>query len=481
MVLSRRKKKMKSEKIKIQEASFRDPCGFLYFIGEDLYRQINHVARGDYDLLQSSGLYECLAGKELMIGHQEVEVESPAPDKKYKTIKPERIGFISYPYEWSFSQLKDAALLTLEIQKIALDFGMTLKDASAYNVQFRKGKPVFIDTLSFERYKEGRPWVAYRQFCQHFLAPLALMGLKDVRLGQLMKNNNDGVPLDLASSLLPAVSWLDLNLLMHIHMHAKAQRKYSASSLQSTGRGLSLSALQGLIDSLQTAVRKLKNRNKDSEWAEYYRDTNYSQESFTHKRELVSDFLDEIRGGVVWDLGSNTGIFSRIAGEKGFEVISIDGDPETVERNYLQVRADQEKDILPLLIDLTNPSPDIGWSNEERRSLLKRGPADVVLALALVHHLAISNNLPLMKIGEFFSRICNWLIIEFIPKQDSQVKRLLASREDIFDEYDRNGFENAFDDFFEIQKAENIDGTTRSLYLMKKRFGPEEQQGRNGR
>jgi len=188
---------------KVLPSSFRDPSGFLFLRDGFIYRQVNTIYRENYDYLISSNLYKTLVDAELLIPHHEVDIKKARSDEIYKVIKPELILFISYPYEWCFSQLKDAALTTLEIQKKSLDFGISLKDCSAYNIQFRKGKPIFIDTLSFERYHQGKPWVAYRQFCQHFLAPLALMSYKDIRLNQLFRVYIDGPPLDLTSSLLP--------------------------------------------------------------------------------------------------------------------------------------------------------------------------------------------------------------------------------------------------------------------------------------
>ena len=468
MDLPERKKTMKSDKVKIQAASFRDPGGFLFYVGEEIYRQVNQSAKNDYDLLLSSGLYEILAAKGMLVRHKEIDIVSPLPEKKYRIIQPERVDFLSYPYEWCFSQLRDAALLTLDIQNIALDNGMSLKDANAYNIQFSKGRPVFIDTLSFEEYKENRPWIAYRQFCQHFLAPLALMVMVDVRIGQLARNYIDGIPLDLANSLLPRKALLNPNLLMHLHLHARAQQKYSSSDPERTKKDFPLLALRGLVDSLANTVRKLARKKKATEWSNYYETNNYSQGGFNHKQELVSRFLDRAGGKTLWDLGSNTGIFSRIASRKGFNVISIDNDHESVECSYLQTREIGEDNILPLLIDLTNPSPGIGWSNEERRSLLDRGPADVVMALALVHHLAISNNVPLDKLARFFSRMSNWLIVEFVPKDDLQAQRLIFSREDIFPDYSRECFEEAFSVLFEIKMFEYIKESKRILYLMRK-------------
>jgi hypothetical protein len=364
--------------------------------------------------------------------------------------------------------LKDAALAILSIQRRALKAGMSLKDASAYNIQFVRGKATLIDTLSFELYKEGQPWVAYRQFCQHFLAPLALMALRDVRLNQLLRVYIDGVPLDLASELLPSKTRFHFGLLTHIHLHAGAQKRYSGVDVKSRAPTMSQQAMTGLIDSLDSAIRKLEWKPGGTEWENYYDITNYSDAAFEHKKQLVEEWSARWKPSLVWDLGANNGVFSRVAGESGAYVVSSDIDPTAVEQNYRQMKEEKTQNLLPLLIDLTNPSPSLGWANEERDSFGARGPADMVLALALIHHLAISNNVPLLQVADFFSKIGKWLVIEFVPKVDSQVQKLLVSREDIFPNYTREGFEAAFRQRFRIAEAVNVRESERILYLMER-------------
>lgn len=452
------------------QSSFRDPSGFLFIRKGVMFRQINIVYKENYEILMKSGLYKELTNLGLLIPHREIEGDFFRPEVGYKVISPDIIPFISYPYEWSFSQLKDAALLTLKIQKISLEFDMSLKDASAYNIQYHNGKPVFIDTLSFERYKYGAPWVAYRQFCQHFLAPLALMSKNDIRLGRLLNNYIDGIPLDLCSKLLPFSSRFSFSLLSHIHLHAKAQAKY-ANTNQTTKKMLpkiSKSSFIGIIESLQSAVKKLKWEHKNTEWSDYYDNTNYSAKAFTSKEKIVENYISTSKPGKVWDIGANDGYFSRIASNKGINTISFDVDPVAVEKNYSIVKRNNENNLLPLFCDLTNPSPGIGWENIERSALIGRGPADLLLALALVHHLAISNNLPFSKIAKFMSHICNQLVIEFVPKSDSQVQRLLANREDIFSDYTQKSFEKEFGYYFLVKEKHGIEDSKRILYLMTK-------------
>ncbi|MBU8933395.1 MAG: SAM-dependent methyltransferase [candidate division Zixibacteria bacterium] len=447
--------------------SFRDPSGFVFFREGQLYRQVNSEYRENFELLTSSGLHESLVGKGLVVSFEEVDIPPHDPETADRILKPEEVPFVSYPYEWCFGQLKDSALTTLAIQKLALEHGMSLKDASAYNIQFLKGKPVLIDNLSFDRYEEGTPWVAYNQFCRHFLAPLALMAYCDIRLGQLLRVNIDGIPLDLTSKLLPRRTWMTFSLLTNIHLHAASQRRAADKGTTTGGKGvMSKRGLLGLIDSLETRIRKLKWSPGNTVWGDYYSDTNYSREALDHKRQLVSESLNVMTPISVWDMGANTGLFSRLASERGAYTVAFDMDSSAVEANYLECRKKGDDLLLPLMLDLSNPSPDLGWAHRERMSLRQRGPADLVMALALVHHLAIGNNVPLSDISRFFGEIGRALIIEFVPKEDSQIQRMLANREDVFPDYDRAHFEKAFSDHFHIKQTSPIRDSKRTLYLM---------------
>jgi len=453
-------------------ASFRDPSGFVFEREGILYRQVNRSYAADYDRLLSSGLYDELVDRGLLITHDEVSVAETGRGDPYRIIRPRRVPFVSYPYEWCFGELKDAALATLEIQQIALGFGMTLKDASAYNIQIDQGRPVLIDTLSFETYREGAPWVAYRQFCQHFLAPLALISYRDVGFGQLSRVELDGVRLALARSLLPARAWLRIQLFLHIWLHAGFQRRFEGAASEDATvpkeRPLSRKNLDNLLAGLKSACTSLDWKPEGTEWADYYEGDSYTDEGDEDKAAVVGRHLDRVRPAEVWDLGANTGRVSRIASERGIYTVSFDVDPACVERNYREARRSKESHLLPLVMDLVNPSPALGWAHEERDSLAERSSADLVMALALIHHIAISNNVPLTRIASYFARLAEHLIIEFVPKSDPKVKILLATREDIFPTYTQKGFEEAFSSVFEIVDAHSVKGSERTIYLMRR-------------
>jgi hypothetical protein len=450
-----------------EPSSFRDPAGFLFRENDIIYRQVNPVGLPDYHYLMRSGLYQQLVEVGWLVPHEEMthlDQDSPGP----LIIRPARIPFISYPYEWCFSELQEAARLTLSIEKKALRKGMTLKDCSAFNVQFLDGKPIFIDTLSFERYQTGKPWDAYRQFCQHFVAPLALMAYVDVRLSQLFRQYIDGIPLDLASRLLPKTTYLNFGLLIHIHLHARSQKRFSDTPpMEEMGGEISLQQRLGLIESLDSAVRKLKITIPSGGWRDYETFHNYTPEAVEAKQTAVKEFLERINPKIVWDIGANTGVYSRLSCQMGASTIAFDLDPHAVEWNYRLMREEDVRNLLPLVLDITNPSPDLGWANEERKSLSARGPADAVLALALIHHLAIGNNLPFSAIAEFFQKITRALIIEFVPKNDPQVSRLLHVRKDIFTNYNQERFEQEFSRFFDLIDCRDITDSCRKIYLFK--------------
>jgi len=407
--------------------SFRDPAGFVFHQGGQLYRQVNRSYRANYEHLMQSGLYANLTRRGILVAHRETRIP-PLDTEGFLVLQPEVVPFISYPYEWSFGQLRAAALVTLEVQKAALKHGMTMKDASAYNIQFRGSKPVFIDTLSFELYQEDQPWVAYRQFCQQFLAPLALMSHTDLRLGLLLKSHLDGIPLDLASKLLPWRTRLQSGLLVHLHLHAgrlhpgpKAERTIAKPG------SMSRNAMLGLVHSLLDTVRELKSRSRGGEWVDYYA-KRPSYETLTYKDEVVKEMLRMSSPDTVWDLGANTGRYTWIASELGANVIALDADATCAQVIYEDSVAKESSTVLPLVMDLTNPSPSLGSEGTERSSLFQRGPADTVLGLALLHHLAIGNNLPLASIARMFHVMGRYVIVEFVPQDDPMVKKMMVDR-----------------------------------------------------
>ncbi|MET0552305.1 MAG: SAM-dependent methyltransferase [Vicinamibacteria bacterium] len=446
-----------------EPSSFRDPAGRVFRRDGVLLRRIEPRYAPHYDRLMSSGLYEALVADGRLVAHEEVAAGA-ADAGAYRILRPKAIPFISYPYEWSPGQLRAAALLTLDVMQAALQRDLVLKDASAFNVQFVGSRPLLIDTASFESYAEGTPWVAYRQFCEHFLAPLALACGRDPRTSGLLRAHIDGIPLPLASRLLPGRSWLRFGLLSHVHLHARAQKRLGGATAAAARATMSRHALLALVDSLRRTVDGLRRPSRRSDWSDYETTCNYTAAAREQKASAVRRFLGEERPRLVLDLGANTGWFSELGTSAGAYVVSIDGDVEVVEASYARAAATGDRRLLPLVMDLSNPSPGLGWDGRERRALAERGPVDAVMALALVHHLAIAGNVPLPMIASWLARLGRRALVEFVPKDDPQSRRLLAVREDVFDRYDQAGLEEALRSHFTIEWAAPLAESGRVLY-----------------
>jgi hypothetical protein len=448
-----------------ETSSFRDPAGYLFWRDGKIYRCVLEGYRRQFRAAEETGLFrECQSNGSLLSFELS---DVPAPEPCVAVLEPRQLPFISYPYEWSFDQLKDAALATLDLHLQALEKGMLLKDASAYNIQFVDGRPVLIDHLSFDLVADHGAWPAYGQFCRHFLAPLALMSYVDLGLGRLLQLHIDGIPLDLASALLPRKSWWKFGLTTHLHLHAKLTTKHAGTRKAAKTKVLSAEQLTVLARSLRSTVDSLRPAGKQTEWGDYYTDTNYSREAFETKHTVVRELVAQIRPSSVWDIGGNDGHFSRTLVDLTDRIICMDIDPAAVAKNYVACKTANISTVLPLVLDICNPSPGLGFANEERRSILTRDHPELVIALALVHHIAISNNVPLGDFASVLSRLTDHLIIEFVGKQDSQVQRLLVNRVDIFVSYTQAGFEAAFGAYFDVIERRPIPGSCRTLYLFK--------------
>lgn len=453
--------------------SFRDPAGRVLEANDGtLLRTVTPSFAATWDAVAASGLYEALHERGLLVAHEEVDpglVDEPV----HRLLRATRVPFVSYPYEWSPAQLRAAALHTLTVAEVALDHGCVLRDASAYNVQFVGTRPVFIDTLSFEPWVEGEQWVAYGQFCRHFLAPLALQVLVDHRLADLLRTNIDGVPLDLAASLLPLRSRLRPGLLLHLHAHARASGRGEvdpdrpARSVQVGER-----ALRGTLDGLRGAVRRLTWTPPRTTWGAYYDELgHYSDDASEQKQAAVRDLVGRVAPDLVLDLGANTGRFARIAAEGGADVVALDIDHGAVEAAHRSLEDDPVPagSVLPLRYDLANPSPSLGWATAERSSLAGRGRADLVLALALVHHLAVGNNVPLPMVAEHLAALGRHALVEWVPPDDPKVRVLLATRQRSYDDYTAAGFRDAFHQHFEPVEEVAVADSGRVLHLLRAR------------
>jgi len=449
-------------------ASFKDPSGFIFQAEGTIYRQVNKSYTAAYDKLMSSGLYQQLVSRKQLISHQEIAENLTQSPEWYKTLQPAVVPFISYPYEWSFEQLRDAALLTLSVLKTALNHGMILKDATPFNIQFVEGKPVFIDTLSFDLYDHTKPWVAYRQFCQCFLFPLYLEHYLKKDVQKILSVYIEGIPVDVTARLLPWKSNLSLGVWLHVYLQNTVQRggkKEGANPVQFQKKKL-LDLVSHLVSILQ---RFPEERTYKTTWNNYYDDTILSQEYLQEKEKIIRQYCAGLTVQRALDIGANDGYFSKILAASGVPVIATDIDGQCINRLYKEVRKKNIPNILPLVLDVSNPSPAIGFHNKERSSFFDRIQTDLVLALALVHHLVIGKNIPLPLVAAWLNDIAPRLIIEFVPKEDEKVRQMLKSREDVFDSYTRPEFERFFSQYYDILAHNDVPGTHRTLYFMQRK------------
>ncbi|HLO37016.1 MAG TPA: class I SAM-dependent methyltransferase [Lacibacter sp.] len=456
-----------SQPINHHPASFRDPSGFIYERNGGIYRFIAVDYSQDYELLMKSGLADDLLKKKLLLPFTELSENHTGRTDWYKTLQPQQLPFLSYAWEWSFEQLRDAALTTLNICRQALQKGMILKDATPTNIQLVDGNYKLIDTLSFETYKEGEAWIAYRQFCECFLNPLLIAVHTELEVHRSMLSYPDGVPAAVTSKLLPFKTKLNASVYLHVHLQAKMAGKQSVEQKQ-TARKITQKNIDQILQNLHSCISRLKLPEQNTTWNNYYSETILSETYFSEKKKLVSSLLENIDYKSVLDLGANEGEFSLLC-NKDAMVISTDFDSDCINRLYKRIKEEKKTNIYPAVIDLTYPSPSLGWMNEERPAFFNRTKVDVCMALALIHHLAIAKNITFGQLATFFASVCKRLIIEFVPKSDPKVAGMLQWRKDIFDNYNGEAFEQAFAQLFELEKKVNVEGSKRTMYVYRKK------------
>lgn len=431
------------------------------------YRQVNRSYCSDFELLLRSGLYTALTQKGLLLPHSEIEADLTGHPEKYKILLPEQVPLISYPDEWSPSQLKTAALLTLELLRTGLDHGMVLKDAMPLNIQFHKGKAVFIDTLSFEKYDPAQPWVAYRQFCENFLNPLYLNHYHRIGTHTLAGAYPEGIPADVAATLLPWKARLRLGVWLHVLLPARVRKDVLPGGGQRVFDKTKLlhltSHLEHILENLGTGT------GNPSHWKGYYQDSILSQDYLAAKEELFRTFIADIAFASALDLGANDGYFSKILAEKAIAVVAADSDWHCIDSLHRYTRQHPDCPILPLCVDIADPTPARGFANTERSSFTDRMPADLVVALALVHHLVLGRNIPLGSIAAYFFQLTtDRLILEFVPLSDPKAAQLRRNRKGEVPSYDETALEQAFAGYFTIERKSPVPGTERILYRMVK-------------
>jgi ribosomal protein L11 methylase PrmA len=431
------------------KGSFRDPAGQVYELDSRILRTVTKYGAKSFIQVKNTGLLDQLVDSGQLVPF--VLVDDPDTLSKFQdavyVLEHPQIKYISYPYEWSFSLLKQAALLHLEIALKALEANVSLSDASAYNVQFIGTRPIFIDHLSFKPYTEQEYWIGHQQFCEQFLNPLLLRAKLGVRHNTWFRGTLEGISNEELSLLLKLPHKISLRMLVHVILPAFFQRKaYQTNKLKakalSKRNGLSKAAYKGLLVQLKNWIQILEPKeNQRSTWGDYAKDNTYKAHENDIKASFIKKFMEKIKPALVYDLGCNSGEFSEVAACSGAdEVIGFDFDQIAIEKAYAR-SSKKSLNFLPLYFDAVNPSPDQGWRQSERLGFEKRVNADAILALAFVHHLVIGKNVPLPQAVDWLVSLAPRGIIEFVDKKDETVQQMLSMREDIFFDYDRDTFE----------------------------------------
>jgi 2-polyprenyl-3-methyl-5-hydroxy-6-metoxy-1,4-benzoquinol methylase len=445
-----------------EPSSFRDPAAVLEFDTAYYYRKMSLNFLPHYLFFKESGLKDKLVKEGYILPFEEIIDEEPKLGFTNQILKTGKIPFVSYPYEWSFSQFKEAALLTLKINLIALNHGMILKDANMFNVQFFGCKPIFIDQASFEIYKQDEPWKAYYQFCRHFYAPLFLAAKKNIILPKLLQYFIDGIPLKEVVSLCSWSHFLNPGAFLHLYLHSRGEGKKVNVAIK---RKLAKNQLVNILKHMEWSIENLTLKHKKTLWEDYNQDNNYEIQSKQNKTYIVKSFLAKIEGYKALDIGANDGLYSQLLAAKGMYTLVVDIDELAVERAFNS----QYNLIHPLQMNLVNPTPAIGWNNTERKSFWERCQVDVIQALAIVHHLVITHDISFEEIAKKLVQHTKYLIIEFVAPEDSQAQILLRNKPHHRLGYNENNFENGFNLFFKLKEKHVVDMMNRTIYLYEKK------------
>jgi len=459
--------------VDVDSGSFRDRDGRVYRVGPRILRGLSSGAVADFEKLRSTTFYRRNIEQGRLVASDLLEpdqVPLPAEDKERWAafIEHERIPVISYPYEWTFGMLKDAALLQLDLVEAAILEDMTLKDATPYNIQFAQGRPIFIDILSFETLQPGTPWAGYRQFCEMFLFPLMLQSYKGIAFQPLLRGSIDGVSVQTAARLFGFRDRFRSGVLSHVWLQSKLDRRYGSTQqdvrtdLKSAGFNKEL--ILANVRKLRKLADGLQWRGEGSEWGAYEAFHNYSESDHSLKEAFVDECLSASGAACVWDIGCNTGQFSKIAARHADQVLAMDLDHFAVERLYREIRAGDTANILTLVQNVADPSPNWGWRNRERSDLGTRAKPDLVLCLALIHHVVISANVPLDEFIAWLADLSRQLVIEYVSRRDDKVRTLLRNKEDKYSDYSRERLEQALQRHFAIRRQQTLESGNRFLY-----------------
>ena len=452
--------------------SFRDPASRVYLAGDRVLRALSPEADEDLAAAEASSAFRRAVEEGRLVPTRRLDaspVELGIPATWSAVVEHPRLDLWTYPYEWSFSMLQDAALLQLGLLRDALEEDLTLKDASPYNVQFDGARPVFIDVGSFERLVPGDPWYGYLQFCQLFLYPLLLQAHGDLAFQPFLRASVDGITPEVAARVLGPLRTVRRGVLVHVALHARAQRRFSDTSTDVKDAmrqgGFSKQLIQANVAGLLRLVEGLRWEPEGSTWSGYGDRSHYTERELAAKEAFVRDVVGARRRSLVWDVGCNDGRFSRIASDGAERVLAMDNDALVVDLLYRRLREHGVANVVPLVVDLADPAPGLGWRSRERTAFLDRNRPDLVLLLAVVHHLAITSNVPTSEVLDLLVDLGSEVVIEFPTERDPMVERLVRNkREGVHAGYSLERFDHEVAERFTVRRREELASGTRVLF-----------------
>lgn len=460
----------------LDEGSFRDPSGQVYHAKGRVFRGIDTRSAANFKELSKQRFFDSFVQDGLVIGTSEKTMLEGPMDSSFGQkswamyLEHDVVPFVTYPYEWSFSMLRDAARLHLSLLEDCHENGWTMKDATPYNIQWIGAKPVFIDVPSFEPWEKGEHWGAYRQFCALFLTPLMIKAYLGLDHTRHLRSNLDGISAPEALKMFRGLSRFRRGVLSHIVLPALVERSIAkrerddAPAKERTATKQSATMILGLLQSLTRLVNNLKSEVRHTDWSKYDKTHSYDDREFQQKLDFVNRSISTKQWNMVWDIGCNTGTFSRACAPYADQVISLDGDHDAVEQLYLAEREKARSNILPLVMDLSNVSPAQGWAGRERKALDQRGKPDLVVCLALIHHIRMSSNIPNALFLDWLRSLDCSVIIEFVDRHDEMVIKLLTNKKEKYEDYSRQQFEQEMGERFVITDSSELKGGKRVIY-----------------
>jgi SAM-dependent methyltransferase len=471
----------------IEPGSFRDRTARVFRVGDEIYRGLTATAWDEWQAVSAAPFFQRALNRGAIV---QTELVDPAvigqwdlDDHWQAALRHERVPFVSYPYEWCFGMLKDAALLQLELLTDALHDDVILKDATPFNVQWKGTSPVFIDVASFVRWRTGEPWAGYRQFCQLQLYPLFLQAYKGVSFQPWLRGRIDGIETDEMARLVSWRDWLRPGILTQVVVQNRLQRQFASGApkvkRQLKEAGFQKSIVVAAVQRLRKLVETLEWKAERSTWVDYATNNTYDDQSARMKESFVEERLAARRGGMVWDLGCNTGRFSKIASRHADLVVAVDSDHASIERLYRELKSEGARNVIPLVGNVADLSPALGWRALERQAFIDRGRPDVVLCLALVHHLAITANIPIDDLVRWLNSLGADLIIEFPLPQDPMVQQLLSAKDQVYEDYTLDCFESSLAAHFQIRERLALPSGSRVIYHATPRAARDERQARS--